>query len=110
MPIEYESSAIDFPLRRVYEGMAHCMDSGIGNVTAALKAAGLYERTLIVFSSDNGGREDGIFGGNNYPLRGMKFSDYEGGTRVASWVSGGVIPPARRGTTHSKGLAHICDW
>ena len=45
----------------------------------------------------------------SYPLRGMKFTDYEGGTRVASWVSGGVIPAAQRGTTHSAGLVHIAD-
>jgi hypothetical protein len=29
-------------------------------------------QTLLVFSADNGGREDGDFGGNNFPLRGMK--------------------------------------
>ena len=40
----------------------------------------------------------------------MKFSDFEGGTRVSSWVSGGVIPQSRRGTVHSQGLAHVCDW
>ena len=45
----------------------------------------------------------------SYPLRGMKFTDYEGGTRVASWVSGGVIPATQRGTTHSAGLVHIAD-
>ena len=28
VPPEYETDAIDFELRRVYEGMVHCMDSG----------------------------------------------------------------------------------
>ena len=42
-------------------------------------------------------------------LRGMKFSAFDGGTRVASFVSGGALPPARRGKTE-KGLVHICDW
>ena len=37
VPEEFTTSAIDFPLRRTYEGMAHCMDSGIGNITAALR-------------------------------------------------------------------------
>lgn len=72
VPLEYENPAIDFALRRTYEGMAHCMDQGIGNITAALRSKGIFDKTLIVFSADNGGREDGIFGGNNYPLRGMK--------------------------------------
>jgi arylsulfatase A-like enzyme len=48
VPIEYEDPSIDFLLRRVYEGMVHCMDSGIGNITAALKKTGAFEKTLIV--------------------------------------------------------------
>ena len=28
VPPEFETDAIDFKLRRVYEGMVHCMDSG----------------------------------------------------------------------------------
>lgn len=110
VPVEFEDPGIDWPLRRTYEGMVHCLDSGIGNITQAIRDKGLYDKTLIVFSADNGGREDGIFGGNNYPNRGMKFTDFEGGTRVAAWISGGALPAAVRGTTHSKGLIHICDW
>ena len=29
---------------------------------------------------------------------------------MSSWVSGGAVPAARRGTVHGQGLAHICDW
>lgn len=96
-------------LRRTYEGMVHCLDSGIGNVTAALKARGMWNRTLIIFSSDNGGREDKDFGGNNFPLRGMKFSDFEGGVRATAFASGGVIPAQRRGSVE-PGLIHVSDW
>ena len=39
----------------------------------------------------------------------MKFSDWEGGTRVAAWASGGVVPAARRGATEA-GLMHVADW
>mmetsp|Transcript_36903 Transcript_36903/g.80960 ORF Transcript_36903/g.80960 Transcript_36903/m.80960 type:complete len:523 (-) Transcript_36903:110-1678(-) len=99
----------DEELRRTYQGMVHCLDNGIGNVTQALKSKGMWDNSLVIFSSDNGGREDHDFGGNNYPLRGMKFSDFEGGVRVASVASGGLIPAARRGSTES-GLIHICDW
>ena len=100
---------INWPLRRTYEGMLHALDSALGNVTAALKAKGMWEKTIIVFSSDNGGREDGDFGGNNWPLRGMKFTSFEGGTRVAAFMSGGALPAAARGQT-ATALIHICDW
>jgi len=109
VPEEFESSSISFPLKRTYEGMLHILDSGVGNVTDALKARGMWENTLLVVSSDNGGRVDGQFGGNNYPLRGQKFTDFEGGVRVAAFASGGVIPKARRGQKET-GLIHVADW
>ena len=37
---------IDFPLRRTYEAMVHTMDSGIGNITQALRARDMWETTL----------------------------------------------------------------
>ena len=45
----------------------HCLDSAIGNVTAALSQKNMWAKTLVVFSADNGGREDAQFGGNNWP-------------------------------------------
>jgi hypothetical protein len=39
--------------------MASFLDDGVGNVTAALKAAGIYENTIIIFTSDNGGPTNG---------------------------------------------------
>ena len=48
-------------------------------------------------------------GANNYPLRGGKTSDFEGGVRVNAWVSGGLLPPAVRGTI-SNDFMHLADW
>ncbi|HUS93430.1 MAG TPA: sulfatase [Phycisphaerae bacterium] len=56
------------------------MDDGIGQVTAALKQAGLADSTLVIFSSDNGG-QSGV-GANNGPTRAGKGTMYEGGLRV----------------------------
>jgi arylsulfatase A-like enzyme len=72
-----------------YAAMVEHMDDALGVVVAQLKKSGLYENTIIVFASDNGG----ITGnkGNqslkptitsNFPLRSGKGDMYEGGVRV----------------------------
>ena len=88
-----------------YEGMLWLSDCYVGRLRAMLVTKGMYDNTLIVYSSDNGGRGDGI----NYPLRGEKRTNYEGGMRVAAFVSGGLIPRHLRGTTSGIRF-HIVDW
>ena len=51
----------------------------------------------------------GEAGANNYPLKGGKYSLWEGGIRGNAFVSGGLLPAAVRGT-RLHGLMHICDW
>lgn len=82
------------------------IDAAIGRVVDQLKSTGLYDNTLIVFSADNGGP---LPAGNNYPLKGGKFSNWEGGIRVNAFVSGGYLPHAVRGTTQA-GLVAGWDW
>jgi arylsulfatase A-like enzyme len=95
--------------RQLVCAMAAFLDDGIANVTAALKRAGIYNDTLIVFTSDNGGPTHGDEGtqSNNYPLRGGKNTLFEGGTRVVGLVAGaGVIKKGY--TLHEK--VHATDW
>eukprot|EP00729_Bicosta_minor_P012106 gene12106-16616_t len=66
----------------------------------------MYNNTLIIFSSDNGGPADHA---NNYPFRGSKGSFFEGGTRVAAYISGGWLQPSLRGA-HMDKMMHITDW
>ncbi len=40
---------------KVQAAMTTELDYGVGNITAALKAAGLWEDTLLLLASDNGG-------------------------------------------------------
>ncbi len=60
------------------------LDHGIGQVINSLKQNNLYEKTLIVFTSDNGGQLR--YGANNGPLRDGKGSVYEGGLRVPTTI------------------------
>lgn len=58
-------------------------------------------------STDNGGTNSD--GGNNYPLRGMKATPFEGGVRGLGFVAGAGLDPGVRGTVH-HGLMHVTDW
>ena len=69
------------------------MDDAIGNITTSLKENGLYENTVIVFVSDNGGNL--LEGASNYPLRGMKGFNYESGTRTISFVHSPLLKKTR---------------
>jgi arylsulfatase A-like enzyme len=58
------------------------MDEVVGNITNAIKAKGaaVWENTLVVMSSDNGGPVDlAENAANNWPKRGGKYSLFEGG-------------------------------
>lgn len=88
-------------------GMVACMDESVRNITTALADRGMFERTLLVWSTDNGGHLGN--GQNNYPLRGGKTTEFDGGLRQSAFVSGGFLPPQMRGAT-TNALMHICDW
>lgn len=72
------------PRRRTYLAMLSAMDDAVGTVLSTVHKAGLDERTLIVFISDNGGPTDkyAVNGSSNGPLRGSKGDTWEGGVRV----------------------------
>jgi len=107
VPKKYEDmySHIKNANRRVLSAMVTAVDDVIGRLINSLKQKGIYDNTLIVFSSDNGGWT--TFGGNNYPLRGGKVSIFEGGTRVAGFVHGKML---NKTTNRFTGLMHAVDW
>ncbi len=67
----------------VYAGMVEAVDEAVGVVLAALDEHGLRERTIVIFTSDNGGvsTSEG-WPTSNMPLRAGKGWIYEGGIRV----------------------------
>ncbi|XP_033228772.1 arylsulfatase J-like isoform X2 [Belonocnema kinseyi] len=95
--------------RRKFAGMMTALDESVGRTVAALKKAKMLENSIIIFASDNGAQTEGLLEniGSNYPLRGLKFSVYEGGTRVVSCV---YSPLIRKPSRVSNILMHVTDW
>ena len=92
--------------KQTYLAMGSFLDQATANITAALKARGLWENTLLLFSADNGGEIGDA--GNNYPLRGGKYTDFAGGTRNVAFAAGGWLPDELRGTSTDE-LLHVAD-
>ena len=65
----------------------------------------LWDNTLTVFSTDNGGEP--VFGGYNWPLRGTKHTLWEGGVRGAAFLHGKML---ERTGAKCEGLLHISDF
>jgi arylsulfatase I/J len=96
--------------RRYYSAMISLLDDNFGRLETALRNAGRWDNTLIVVSSDNGGPSDyNIRAGNNFPLRGKKGTNFQGGVRVNAFAFGGALDPAIAGTTTNQFTA-IEDW
>ena len=85
--------------RRVYAAMIRNLDRNIGRVLAELKAQGLDQNTLVIFTSDNGGAHYIGLDDLNKPYRGWKATFFEGGTRVPFFMQlPGVIAPGSQFT------------
>jgi arylsulfatase A-like enzyme len=82
----------------VYAAMVESMDRSVGEILRALDELKLAERTIVVFTSDNGGLsvKEGPHtpATSNAPLRAGKGYLYEGGLRVP-WIVAGPGIPAR---------------
>eukprot|EP00439_Symbiodinium_sp_Y106_P028487 s185_g3.t1 len=100
---------IDSENRRLYAAMTLYMDAAIGEAVDALKQKKMYDNTLIIFTSDNGGPIYEPGAASNHPLLGGKYTDWEGGVRTNAWVSGGFVPENRRGAKYN-GIINVADW
>ena len=113
--IDPYNASIPDAKRRVFAGMLSALDEGVGNITAALRAAGMEESSLVIFAADNGGPIRCEFstcgdatGASNFPLRGGKHSLWEGGVRLTALAAAPFLsaPPG----ANFSGLMHHADW
>jgi arylsulfatase A len=87
----------------LYSDWVEETDWSVGQIFETLRELGLDRRTLVIFTSDNGGTTRG----NNAPLRGNKSSTWEGGVRVPTiaWWPGKI--PADSSTSAITGMFDV---
>lgn len=73
------------PIRAKLVALIEHLDAGVGRVLDTLRATNQADRTIVFFTSDNGGQLDA--GAHNGKLRDGKQSMYEGGLRVPAGVT-----------------------
>uniref|UniRef100_A0A7S0FUS0 Sulfatase N-terminal domain-containing protein n=1 Tax=Pyrodinium bahamense TaxID=73915 RepID=A0A7S0FUS0_9DINO len=96
-------------------GMQAAADSALQNLTAILQTLTDDDYVLIV-TGDNGGmvgkrKKPGW--GNNLPLRGAKFLDWEGGIRSRALIWGkhpDLVASESKGKIYTGGIMHLVDW
>ena len=88
---------------KLYAEMMKSLDDGVGRVMRSLRAAGIDRKTLVIFTSDNGGERFSY----EWPFSGQKGDLLEGGIRVPAIVRWPGVVPANRVTQQ---MAITMDW
>jgi arylsulfatase A-like enzyme len=118
VPIEYidryENRTDWNDQRKIYAGMLTAADDAIGQVIQAYQDAGLWDDTLVIFTTDNGGPTTigCTTGASNYPKRGGKCTLWEGGTTGDGFLSGPALSRFQLpgGGSRFPHLFHVVDW
>lgn len=101
----YKESISDMD-RRTYAGMVTALDVAVGEVEQMYKDHGLWDSTVLIFTTDNGGP---LGSANNFPLRGHKATTWEGGVLGNAFVRGASNFKVPAGTI-TRQLMHSTDW
>ncbi|XP_055333770.1 arylsulfatase B-like [Paramacrobiotus metropolitanus] len=95
--------------RRLFAGMVAGLDESVGRAHRALQSRGMDSNTILIFTTDNGGPAAGFNynHANNWPLRGVKDTLWEGGVRGSAFIWSPLLQSAGRVSTQ---MMHITDW
>ena len=92
-------------------GMIRNMDRNIGRLLESLRALGLEDNTIVVFTSDNGpdfgGQGEHALARFNCNFHGHKGNTYEGGIRLPLLIRYPDGLPAR---SRCDAMIHLSDW
>lgn len=121
--IDFYRSKIDMTQNQrspTYAAMVHSMDDAVGKLLDEVDRLGIADRTIIVFTSDNGGNISSLISettknGESYsaaptdnsPLRGGKATVFEGGIRVPCVV---IMPKVTTLDTKSNVVIQTTDF
>jgi arylsulfatase A-like enzyme len=89
--------------QKTYQRMIEELDTQVGRVVAALKATGIADNTIVIFTSDNGGERFA----DTWPFTGRKTELLEGGVRIPAIVSWPAALPRNK---TSEQVAISMDW
>jgi arylsulfatase B len=91
--------------------MINYLDGVVSQLKSALVSNNnMWSNTVLLFSSDNGGGEGQGVGGSNYPLKGSKGSDWQGGFALPAFVASGSTKWVPNAGTVNHNLIHLSDW
>lgn len=95
--------------RKTFAAMLLAMDQSIGTIMHSLRSRNMLTNSIVMFASDNGAAVAGLGGniGSNWPLRGSKYSLFEGGIRVPAFI---WSPLLKQKPYVSHELFHVSDW
>jgi len=83
-------------------------DRIVGGIVERLRVNELWENTLLVLTTDNGGNTQN--GASNFPLRGGKGEYFDGNMRTIAAVSGGIVASRGLANTERTSLFSNLDW
>ncbi|KAL1442904.1 hypothetical protein MTO96_030563 [Rhipicephalus appendiculatus] len=92
----------------IHTAVLSALDDSVGQLVEALKSTDDIQNTIIAFTTDNGAATAGIdeSAGSNWPLRGAKVTNFEGGVRGVGFLWSPLIRQPRV----SRQLMHVTDW